>query len=129
MINWDLPVRVYWNYKHRCYSIFQAGAVRASAKTVRLKDAEFRVREGGRQKMIREQRKIIHAYAIGKLVDFVHPDDKHDIESLDGRGAFYDPYRFASFVACDNNEAIDYADLVQFDETGTHFVQYQQQAA
>ncbi len=71
VIDQNLPVRVFKNWKHGCYSIMQRGVVRASASQVRLTNVEFRVREAGRQRMLREKQKNVHAFAVGHLVDFV----------------------------------------------------------
>lgn len=113
-----MPVRVFKNLKHGCYSIMQRGVVRASAKQVRLSDVEFRVRETGRQRMLREKRKNVHAFAVGKLVDYVHPEDSRDIDPIAGRGAFYDPYRFPSFVDRETNAPVTTVSVAHFDEDG-----------
>ena len=114
------PVRVFKNPKHGCYSIMQRGIVRASARQVRLADVEFRVREAGRLRMLRERRKNVHAFAIGRLVDFVHPDETRCIEPMPGR-AVYDPYRFDSFVDRDTRAPVLTAKAVHFDEHGVTY--------
>ena len=118
VIDKNLPVRVFKNLKHGCYSIMQRGVIRASAKQVRLCDVEFRVRESGRQRMLREQRKNVHAFAVGRLVDYVHPADERDLERMPGRGAFYDPYRFPSFVDRETNAPVIRVSVAHFDEHG-----------
>jgi hypothetical protein len=118
VIELDKPVRVFKNLKHGCYSILQNGRVRASARQVRLGDVEFRVREAGRQRMIREQRRNVHAFAVGKLLDFVHPDESRVLEDFPGRSAIYNPYRFASFVDRETNDPVVHTPLAQFDERG-----------
>ncbi len=118
VIDRNLPVRVFKNLKHGCYSIMQRGVVKASARQVRLRDVEFRVREAGRQRMLREQRKNVHAFAVGHLVDFVHPGDTRSLEPMTGRGAVYDPYLFASFVDRDTKVPVTAASFAQFDENG-----------
>jgi hypothetical protein len=118
MIDPNQPVRVFKNLKHGCYSIMQRGAVRASARQVRLCDVEFRVREAGRQRMLRERRRNVHAFAVGRLVDYVHPDDSRNIEPITGRGAFYDPYRFPSFVDRETNAPVTAVRVAQLDENG-----------
>lgn len=118
MIDKNLPVRVFKNLKHGCYSIMQRGVIRASAKQVRLCDVEFRVRESGRQRMLREKRKNVHAFAVGRLVDYVHPSDERELERMPGRGAFYDPYRFPSFVDRETNAPVLRVSAAHFDEDG-----------
>ena len=111
-------MRVFKNFKHGCYSIMQRGVVRASARVVRLADVEFRVGEKGRQRMIRERRKNVHAFAVGHLVDYVHPSDSRDIAAPEGRGVFYDPYRFESFVDSETQSPIVTVRTAHFDEDG-----------
>ena len=118
VIDKNLPVRVFKNLKHDCYSIMQRGVIKASAKQVRLSGVEFRVREAGRQRALRENRKNIHAFAVGLLVDFVHPSDPRDIEPMAGRAAFYDPFRFPSFVDGETNDPVIAASAAHFDEDG-----------
>ena len=118
MIDKNLPVRVFKNFKHGCYSIMQRGVVKASAKQVRLSGVVFRVREAGRQRALREQRRNVHAFAVGLLVDFVHPDETRTMEPMAGRGAFYDPLRFPSFVDRETQAPITTVSLAHFDEHG-----------
>jgi hypothetical protein len=96
----------------------QDGRVCASASQIRLAGVEFLVRQSGRQRMLRGLPKNVHAYAIGHLVDYVHPQDSRRLEALDGRGVFYNPYRFASFVDSDTHAPVAAAELVHFDEQG-----------
>lgn len=118
VIDKNLPVRVFKNLKYGCYSIMQRGVIRASAKQVRLSDVEFRVRESGRQRMLREKRKNVHAFAVGHLVDYVHPGDERELEPMAGRSAFYDPYRYASFVDGETKAPVISVRTARFDEDG-----------
>ena len=118
MIDKNLPVRVFKNLKHDCYSIMQRGVIKASARQVRLTGVEFRVREAGRQRMLSERRKNVHAFAVGRLVDYVHPSDSRDMEPMAGRGAFYDPYRYPSFVDRETKAPLTVVSVAQFDENG-----------
>ena len=112
------PVRVYWNYKHRCYSLFQAGAVVGSAKQVLLADVALTVREGGRKKMLADGRKRIHAYAEGRLLDWTHVSEQRDLVSPGGMPVFYDPFRFPNFVSEPDHLPVHVADRVFFGEQG-----------
>ncbi len=112
------PVRVFKNWKLGCYSIMQDGRLKASARQVRLADVEFRVRESGRRRMLEQGRRNVHAYAIGRLVDFVHPGEMRELDRMIGRGTFYDPYRFSAFVDSETNAPVVYVGAAQFDEGG-----------
>ena len=118
MIDRDKPVRVFRNWKHDCYSIMQHGKLLASAKQVRLADVEFRVRESGRKRMLRNQRKNVHAFASGELLDYVHPDESRNLEKLIGRGVFYNPYEFSTFVDNETQSPVESANVAHFDEDG-----------
>ena len=118
MIDLNKPVRVFKNLKHGCYSILQDGRVKASARQVRLADVEFRIRESGRQRMLREERRIVHAFAVGRLVEFLHPSEPGSLEALPGRTVRYDPHRFATFFDGETGDPVMGADLVQLDEGG-----------
>lgn len=121
MIDHNHRVHVFKNWKHNCYSIMQHGVVVASARQVRLGDVEFRVRDTGRERMLQRQKKNLHAYAIGRLLDFVHPTQERNLESVEGRSVFYDPYRFAYFADRETQALVAGADIVQLDERGVTY--------
>ena len=121
MIDHNKPVRVFRNWKRGCYNIMQNGRLLASAKQVRLSGVEFLVRESGRARMLQQGRRNIHAYAIGRLVDYTHPSDTHDLDRITGRSIFYDPYRFASFVDGDTEAPVTSAETAHFDEHGVTY--------
>ncbi|MDX1434609.1 MAG: hypothetical protein R3286_19360 [Gammaproteobacteria bacterium] len=122
MIDAAKPVRVFRNWKRGCYNIMQGGQVVATARQVRLADVEFRVREPGRQRMLRLRRRNVHAYAIGHLLDHVHPLEQRSLGGVAGRSAFYDPWRFATFVDGESHRPVRHAHLVQLDERGVTYV-------
>lgn len=118
MIDYERPVRVFRNWKHDCYSIMQDGVVRASARQVHLSEVQFLVRESGRRRMLASKRKSVHAYAVGLLAAHVHPAQTVSLAGIHGRVAFYDPYRFDSFVDRDSLQPVHHADQVFLDESG-----------
>lgn len=118
MIDYSKSVRVFKNPKHDCYSIMQGGRLLASARQVRLADVEFRVRESGRQRMLREQRRNVHAFAVGRLLEYIHPSETRSMDAFQGRPVYYNPYRFASFVDRETEAPVQSANLVQLDEHG-----------
>lgn len=118
MIDYNRPVRVFKNWKLGCYNIMQSGKLLTSARQVRLSGVEFLVRESGRKRMIENGRRNVHAYAVGTLVDYVHPEESRDLDKVSGRGVFYNPYKFSSFVDNETETPIMAADFAQFDESG-----------
>lgn len=122
MIDRSKKVRVIKNWKHGCYSILQGGRVRASASQIRLANVFFLVRESGRKRMLRGLPKNVHAYAIGELVDFVHPREDRRLDGIDGPAVIYDPFRFDSFVDSATLEPVHAAGIVHFDQAGLRYV-------
>jgi hypothetical protein len=120
-IDFSKPVRVFKNPKLGCYNIMQGGLIKATARQIRLSDAEFLVRESGRQLMLKKNRRTIHAYIQGHLVDFSHPNEAKTINNLGGRQATYNPYRFASFVDRETEAPLSQAPWVQLDEHGVTY--------
>lgn len=64
-----------------------------------LSDAKFVVREGGRQRVLREKRKNVHAFIVGYLVDSrgifgADADTKRDFPVR----ITYNPYRAGAFL-------------------------------
>jgi len=99
----------------------QDGVLHASARQVRLADVEFLVRALGRDRMLRERKKNVHAYAVGRLVDWVHPEDTRDLAILDGRKVLYDAYRFPTFVDLDSHAPVLGSADVRLDEGGVTY--------
>lgn len=118
MIDYNRPVRVFKNWKLGCYNIMQSGKLLTSARQVHLSGVEFLVRESGRRRMIENGRRNIHAYAVGTLIDYVHPEESRDLDKFSGRSVFYNPYKFSSFVDDETQSPILAADFAQFDESG-----------
>ena len=118
MIDYNRPVRVFKNWKLGCYNIMRSGKLLTSARQVHLSGVEFLVRESGRRRMIENGRRNIHAYAVGTLVDYVHPEEPRDLDKVSGRSVFYNPYKFSSFVDNETQDPIMAADFARFDESG-----------
>jgi hypothetical protein len=115
------PVRVFKNWKLGCWNVMQDGRMCASARQVRLAEVEFRVRESGRQRALREGKRNVHAYAIGLLVESIHPEQAGSLGVAHARSVIYDPWRFATFVDRDSGGAVHFAADVLFDEQGVSY--------
>lgn len=109
-----MRARVYFNLHKRMWSVQLKNArgnwyVAFHARAVLLHHVQWRVSEAGRQRVIREQRKNVHAFAVGTLLgmwDPIHTQAMNRpstplLESLpdvDGWGhVSYNPYRCGSF--------------------------------
>jgi len=101
-------VKVYRNLHHGGYSIVaadgeHAGLVVARSGHVVLMDALFVVSEAGRQRVIREKKKNVHAYALGTLTWALdpalakHESDMPRFAAGDLTEISYNPYKMSSF--------------------------------
>ncbi len=124
-----MRVFVYFNLHRKCWSVKALegparGRVVAHASAVALLGCSFKVSEAGRQRVIREQRKNVHAGIVGDLDGFV--GDLTDtgrsslaryferscvaaIAPLEGDRApavTYNPFKAPTFVRKDNGEPI-----------------------
>ncbi|MFD1675650.1 hypothetical protein [Alicyclobacillus fodiniaquatilis] len=107
-------VRVYMNL-NRGDSVFSivdqsSGLVVAYANSVTLTDTTFKVRESGRQRVLRDNRKNVHAWAIG----FFQSADCDKAESLT-ESVYYNPYKVSTFVYEESGEEITFAPIAHFE--------------
>ena len=99
-----MKVKVYYNLHKHTFSIQtktpKGWRVTGYADKLNLRDVEFRVSEAGRQRVLKEGRKNVHAFVIGTLVD-------EELEtSVD---VSYNPYKQGYFYRKDNGEAVSKA--------------------
>lgn len=64
-----MKVRVYWNLHQGCWSVQDARTRRVIGHATQLlvRDAKFNVSEAGRQRVLRERKKNVHAFVVGDL--------------------------------------------------------------
>lgn len=99
-------VMVYYNLHKHTFSVQHKGKVVMYADYVKLRDVEFRVRQGGLEKVRKEMRKNVHAFVIGTLVDFCEYPCENMPEETNDNVITYNPYKYKSFVRKDNEEPI-----------------------
>jgi hypothetical protein len=105
-------VMVYYNLHKHTFSVKKGGIVFLHADFVKLKNVEFRVRKGGREKVNLEKSKNVHAFVIGTLVDYCkYPCDEIP-EEPSGDIVTYNPYKYESFVYKQTEEPVFHADEV-----------------
>ena len=100
-----MKVFVYYNLHKNCFSIKamegeRKGRVIAHRDLVSLTDAVFKVSAAGRARVIREQRKNVHAGVVG---DWRHVWVRPDTELTQ---VTYNPYAYDSFVAVKTKEPV-----------------------
>jgi hypothetical protein len=119
-IDYTQTVLVYRNLNQDCYYIVQKGKVVAHAKKLILADVTFKVRESGRQKVLKTKRKNVHAFAKGLLVESAMGITSEDFRILRAR-ILYNPYKYGCFY-CDNLTSkpfgVKSCMVVKFNENG-----------
>jgi hypothetical protein len=106
-------VEVYRNLHKKCWSVRQNGIVLFHCRNICLKNVRFYVSERGRQRVLFEHQKNIHAWVIGYIVQSTEIDDN----TKDGSGldVTYNPYKYDSFVLSKSDQirlkGAAYADL------------------
>jgi hypothetical protein len=91
-------VMVYYNLHKHTFSVQKNGIVVFHADYLKLKDVEFRVRVGGKEKVRKEKSKNVHAFVIGILEDFCEYPCEEMPEEPVGEIITYNPYLYDSFV-------------------------------
>jgi hypothetical protein len=99
-------VMVYYNLHKHTFSISRNGRVIAHADYVKLTDVEFRVRQGGREKVIREKSKNVHSFVIGTLEDYCKFPCENLPSEPNSNIVTYNPYKYNSYVIKDTEEPI-----------------------
>lgn len=84
----------------------KSGLVIGHDNKLMLKDAEFKVSESGRQRVIKTKRKNVHAGVVGYLT--------HETPKELGITITYNPYKHSSFVNKNTEESVHKATLVSF---------------
>jgi hypothetical protein len=91
-----MRVEVYFNLHKYIWSVRSArtGRVLLHTDKVHIKDPEFVVRKAGRERVLREGKKNVHAFVRGEATYF----DDFDPNYLDYTLVSYNPYKFDTFV-------------------------------
>ena len=113
----------YRNLKTGTWSRMESGLVVDHPEIARVRDAEFRVRPGGRADVIEKQRKNVHAFVIGDAVD--NKDDRDVFFRNAAKSVYgpchrvaYDPYKAGHFVSEDTGEEVRSARMVLLTREG-----------
>jgi hypothetical protein len=105
-------VFVYRNLHKDCWSVKALdgefkGRVIYHAKEIPLWDCKFKVSEAGRQRVLRERSKNVHAGVVGYMYDdMLAPAVQAPIRIT------YNPYRYNSFVTAEGLQAVGTAEYV-----------------
>lgn len=105
-------VFVYFNLHKKCFSIkaldgANKGKVIAHRDAVLLCSPSFKVSEAGRQRVLKEQRKNVHAGVVGLWSDDVDTGYFVDMALRHGDKVTYNPYKYSTFVKAANEQPVE----------------------
>lgn len=113
-----MEVEVYFNLHKKIWSVRNRKTRKVSfhLKDVLLTNVQFVVSESGRQRVLREKRKNVHAFARGQL-ESNQPLSRKDLKGY--RQAYYNPYKTKHFVDIKTGEVLDkiYTIFMRADKT------------
>lgn len=102
---------VYFNIRRKLFSVKRGGRVVARHRRLYMSDCRFKVSEAGRQRVLREKKKNVHAFVEGEVVPRFSRDES-------GCAVTYNPYKHKTFVRRRNGSSIREADLVCLEVVG-----------
>ena len=103
-INPNAKIKVYRNLHNGKMSVQQGGLVVGHCDEILINRAEFIVNESGRQRVIKEKRKNVHAFVTGYLFHLPSP-------AVVGTSVSYNPYKMGAFYVRETGEAVTKAAL------------------
>ena len=95
-------VFIYKNLHKDCWSVKQDGLVKMHTHDLSLFDCSFRVNAKGREKVLEERRKNVHA-GISGYIDLDWNEENVSREGQKTQLAMYNPYKYKSFVRVDDD--------------------------
>jgi hypothetical protein len=107
-----VPVEAYWNLHGDCVSFRERGGRVQHADWVLIEDARFAVQPKGREKVLNEQRKNVHAFVRGQLLEIA--TEPPEVSGWDV--VTYRPYTADFFFFVDSGLRVDAAPLVWIGE-------------
>lgn len=111
---------IYFNLRKKCFSIKHDGIVVAHASAVTVFHATTKVSEAGRQRVLKEKVKNVHAGVVGHVFGFTGTatprgkvmgwednalNNVDYLEEKSGRSISYNPYKGSTFFYQDTDEA------------------------
>jgi hypothetical protein len=108
---------IYYNLHKHLFSCKnkKTGLVEHRANTVILENCNFKVSKSGRMRVLKEQRKNVHAGVVGTILGLTDDTDIMDVYKSSYfklREITYNPYKYDSFVYKDSLKPIFEADKV-----------------
>ena len=117
-----IKVFVYRNLHKKCYSVkdWKTKLVIAHVDEILLVDAVFKVSEAGRQRVLKEKRKNVHAGVMG----FWDKEIETSSFSLYNNThlAYYNPYKYSSFINRYTGQSLTKSSYVLLHKKGVYYV-------
>ncbi len=107
-----MNVFVYYNIRKKLWSVRYEGLVICHLNKIVLKDVTFKVSEAGRQRVLKEQRKNVHAGVQGELATEFAIDQWWRTKNGYVATARYNPYKYKTFVKGVEDKPIYRADVI-----------------
>lgn len=98
-----MRVEVYWNLHRDCWSVRHKGKVIAHVTSITLDDVQWVVQPAGNEKVRREGKKNVHAFARGTVMDsttYPYEWTPDSIGGVEWQPVTYNPYIDRHFVQC-----------------------------
>lgn len=89
-------LKIYYNLHKHCLSLQYKGKIIGYADSISLENVELKVSQSGRERVLRDKRKNVHAYVIGTVVEKAWNNLKAMVT--------YNPYKYSTFV---NRETLE----------------------
>ena len=105
-------VQVYYNLHKKCLSVRHKGKVIEHAQEVTLTDARFHVQQAGRERVLKQKRKNVHAYISGKLKETFWFTQAPKYIWTAKQHVTYNPYKYKNFVNKETLEPVTSAEVV-----------------
>jgi hypothetical protein len=107
-------VRVYRNLHKDCFSVkcMKTGRVIAHVKEIVLKEVTYPVSKAGRERVLKDKRKNVHAFVQGLI------DINNQINNLKVNKICYNPYKKGHFFYCNNGREIKQSKKARVSMTG-----------
>ena len=105
-------VQVYYNLHKKCLSVRHKGKVIEHAQEVTLTDARFHVQQAGRERVLKQKRKNVHAYVSGKLKESFWFTQSPSYVWTAKQRVTYNPYKHKNFVDKETLEPVASAEVV-----------------
>jgi hypothetical protein len=103
-----MKIKAYFNLHKKIFSVQHNGLVIGHADRLMISNPQFKVSEAGRQRVLRDKRKNVHAF-----VEVADDWKSMEHQDLQGEAITYNPYKYSSFVKRADESPVHAAASVQ----------------